>query len=86
MKTGELFRKTLLAQAIVLSAANVHAQQIEEVVVTATKRVESLQDVPVSVSAISGNELGQLGLRDTTQIAAQVPNMQISTPWVTACR
>jgi iron complex outermembrane receptor protein len=80
MKTGELFKKTLLAQAVVLCATNVHAQQIEEVVVTATKRAESLQDVPVSVSAISGNELGQLGLRDTTQIAAQVPNMQISTP------
>ena len=80
MKTGELFKKTLLAQAVVLCTTNVHAQQIEEVVVTATKRAESLQDIPVSVSAISGNELGQLGLRDTTQIAAQVPNMQISTP------
>ncbi len=58
MKHRELFKKALLAQAVVLSAANVHAQQIEEVVVTAQKRTESLQDVPVSVSAISGNELG----------------------------
>ena len=80
MKIGKLFKKTLLAQAIVLSAANVHAQQIEEVVVTAQKRTESLQDVPVSVSVIGGDDLGQLRLRDTTEIAAQVPNMQISTP------
>jgi iron complex outermembrane receptor protein len=80
MRPGDLLRKTLLAQAVLLCTTQLHAQQIEEVVVTATKRAESLQDVPVSVSAISGNELGQLGLRDTTQIAAQVPNMQISTP------
>jgi iron complex outermembrane receptor protein len=80
MKYQGIFKKTLLAQAVVLATVNVQAQQIEEVIVTATKRAESLQDVPVSVSAISGNELGQLGLRDTTQIAAQVPNMQISTP------
>jgi iron complex outermembrane receptor protein len=53
---------------------------LEEVVVTATKRAESLQDVPVSVSAIGSDELGQLKMRDTTEIAAQVPNMQIATP------
>ena len=53
---------------------------LEEVMVTAQKRQEGLQDVPISVSALTGDELGQLRIRDTTEIAAQIPNMQISTP------
>ena len=66
MNTGELFRKTLLARAIVLSAANVHAQQIEKVVVTATKRVESLQDVP-------SNNLPVQNKADKNMIALKAP-------------
>ena len=42
MRTGELFRKTLLVQAVLLGATQLHAQQIEEVVVTATRREASL--------------------------------------------
>jgi len=80
LKHKDLFKKTLLAQAVLYVAVTAQAQQIEEVMVTAQKRSESLQDVPVSVSAMGGDELGQLRLRDTTEIAAQIPNMQISTP------
>lgn len=78
------FSKNLMAQALLIASAGVvggtHAFEIEEVVVTAQKRAESLQDVPVSVSAMSADELEGLKLRDTTEIASQVPNMQISTP------
>ncbi len=51
---------------------------IEEVIVTAQKRSESLQDVPVSVSALSGSNLEELRLRDTTEIVAQIPNLQLN--------
>ena len=46
--------------ALVLGCASapLHAQQeIEEVIVTATKRAEDLQDIPINVQAISGDEL-----------------------------
>lgn len=53
---------------------------IEEIIVTSQKRPESMQDVPVAVSALGTEALEGLKLRDTTEIATQVPNMQISTP------
>jgi iron complex outermembrane receptor protein len=56
---------------------NVNAQALEEVVITAQKRTESLQDVPVSVSALSTADLEGLKLRDSGEIAAQIPNLQM---------
>ena len=53
-------------------------QEIEEVIVTAMKRAESIQDVPVSITALSSSELEGLKLRDTGEIAQQVPNLQTS--------
>ena len=50
---------------------------IEEVVVTARKREESLQNVPVAVSAFSGEQLAQQGVRTAADIARQVPSVQI---------
>ena len=41
-----------------------HAQSLEEVVVTATRQEESLQDVPVSVAAISRDTIGYMGVVD----------------------
>ncbi|RLA38330.1 MAG: TonB-dependent receptor, partial [Gammaproteobacteria bacterium] len=80
----EASNKTLIASALVLAAAGtvsaVQAVEIEEVLITAQKRTESLQDVPISVSALSSGDLEGLQLRTSSEIAAQVPNMQISTP------
>lgn len=82
MKAKIKFTKKIIMQTLVLAGVTegVQAFEIEEVVVTVQKRAESLQDVPVSVSAMSADELEGLKLRDTTEIASQVPNMQISTP------
>ena len=50
---GSQFRKKQLGLAVALAstAFTAHAQ-IEEVLVTATKRTESMQDIPVAVSAL----------------------------------
>lgn len=50
----------------------------ETIEVTATKRSESIQEVPVSVSALSGEQLDALGLSDTTEITQQIPNFQVN--------
>jgi iron complex outermembrane receptor protein len=51
---------------------------LEEVMVTAQKRTESMQDVPISVSALSSSDLEGLKLRGTEEIVSQVPNLQAS--------
>jgi iron complex outermembrane recepter protein len=48
-----------------------------DIVVTANKRSENLQKVPISVSAYSGEQLEALGITDTTQITQQIPNFQM---------
>ena len=51
--------------------------QLEEVVVTARKRAESLQDIPISVSAYSQKTLEEIGLESLTSISASTPNLQL---------
>ncbi|MBU3069504.1 TonB-dependent receptor [Aestuariicella sp. G3-2] len=66
----------LAASGMSLSAL---AQQftLEEVVVTAQKKSESLQDVPVSVTALGQDSLGNFKFRNTQEIASQAPNVQM---------
>lgn len=54
------------------------AQVLEEVIVTAQKRVESLQDVPISVRAISGNFLQDSGITNLERLSMALPNVDIS--------
>jgi iron complex outermembrane receptor protein len=51
------------------------AAEIEEIVVTARKREESLQETPVSVTAFSGEELQSRGLTDLAELGQFTPNM-----------
>jgi outer membrane receptor protein involved in Fe transport len=46
---------------------------LQEIVVTARKREESLQDVPLTVTAVSGAAIEQLGIRDSRDLALYVP-------------
>lgn len=68
----------VLAAGATAFGGNAFAQQIlEEIVVTATKRSESLQDVGVSVAAFSGEALERMGLKNSDEILLQVPNLEI---------
>jgi iron complex outermembrane receptor protein len=50
-----------------------------EVVVTARRRAESLQDVPIAVTAYSGDALERQGAVDITDISDTTPNVTIET-------
>ena len=64
------------ALAALALCAPVSAQLVlEEVIVTATKRSESLQSLPLSVSAISGDDLRDRGAVDFFDYAVAVPNL-----------
>jgi len=70
------FHKKQLGLAIALATTAVGAQaQIEEVLVTATKRTESMQDIPVAVSALGEEALDQLGISNFEDYLLQLPNV-----------
>ena len=50
------------------------SQGIEEVVVTATRRDENIQTIPVAVSAFTDEDIARLGVTETLDIAKVVPN------------
>jgi iron complex outermembrane recepter protein len=54
------------------------ADQLEEVVVTAQKRAESPQDVPLTIDTVSAEEMSRANVRDLFQIADYVPGMVFS--------
>lgn len=76
-------RRTLVSVAVAaaLSATPAFAQdqkpkrRIEEITVTATKVEESLQDVPIAVSALGGEELEQLGITNFSDYVMQLPSV-----------
>lgn len=50
------------------------AAVLEEVVVTAQKREQSLQDVPISLSVVGGTDIDDFALRDFSDLSTQIPN------------
>ena len=54
---------------------------IEEILVTAQKRAQSIQDVHISMNAFTQEDLDDLGWTDITQVANQSPNLDIKYVW-----
>ncbi len=55
------------------------AAQLEEVVVTAQKRSENLQNVPISVTAVSGDQITARQIYDPSQLQFVAPSLQIKS-------
>ncbi|MEQ8858892.1 MAG: TonB-dependent receptor [Pseudomonadales bacterium] len=77
--------RLLLAVSSVALAAEALPQErsagiIEEVIVTAQKREESLQETPVSVTAFTADAIQALGFRQSVDITAQTPNFSVGYP------
>lgn len=79
--------KSLLAAGVAaspmmaLAPAPVFAQDDaasrDEIVVSARRRDESLQDVPIAVTAVSGDQLEKVGAADITYLSQSVPNVTL---------
>ncbi len=64
-----------------VTADEVNAAGLAEVVVTAERKSEKLQDVPVAVTALSAEQLAERGVRQAGDITASVPNMLLNLPY-----
>jgi iron complex outermembrane receptor protein len=85
MRIGTNNKNLAIAVLVALPAQGALAQQspgddaaVEEIIVTATKREESIYDVPVSVSAFSEETIQRQGITDLTDIGKFVPNMTVT--------
>ena len=63
------------------AAGDSDSMMLEEIIVTAQKREQSLMDVPVAVSAITGESVNEYlsGAQDIRALAARVPGLNIET-------
>ncbi len=85
MKT---LRKFMIASGVALAlchsatspaqSAAAPEDQLGEIVVTAQKRAERIQDIPISVSAVSGDELERQGAADFKDVLLTIPGVSYS--------
>ncbi len=83
-KHRTVFKKAPLAlacAAATLLSGQVAAQDapvLEEIMVTASKRSESLQDVAMSITALGGEDLERMGATNLLDFAVRVPNLAMA--------
>ncbi len=75
----------LISSAALAQEANVSPEaastSVADIMVTARKRTERLQDVPISVNVTSGEELASQDVRNLEALSGAVPNLHIqATP------
>lgn len=81
MHKNTRFQVSALSAAIAstLTATPVVAQQpmLEEVVVTATRRAESIQDIPINITALGGDVIERERISNLADISKRVPGMTL---------
>mgnify|MGYP001597777071 CR=1 FL=1 len=78
MNRTHIYRSLVAALSLTGSSSMVYAQGLEEVIVTAQKREQGLQDVPISVQAFSATKITNLGAQDIADLGIFTPNVDIS--------
>ena len=59
-------------------AQAVAGNELEEVVVSATRRTENLQDVPIAITALTGSVLSELNVQTLEDFIRYLPNVSIA--------
>jgi len=86
--SSRLWKWFMCASLGLAAAATVEAQQVsatsadvDEIVVTAQRRAQSLSEVPLAITALDGDSLSKQGITNSAELASAVPNLQISSPY-----
>ncbi len=77
--TTQLVTVVLGALGALANVAQAQEQALEEITVTAQKREQSLQDVPMAVSALSGDALAQAGIQNVADLSRRVPALDVQS-------
>jgi len=68
------------AQTEQAAQPNKSTTEVEAIIVTAQRRSENIQNVPVSVQALSAKEIQALGIKQSTDIGQVTPNVTMALP------
>ena len=74
-----IHKTTMMLMAFVF-AGLVNAQVLEEIIVTAQKREQNIQDVGIAITAFSGEQMRQLGYTNAQQVTALAPGVHTVQP------
>lgn len=80
--TGLSLPNPAAAQAVSSEPEAQQTTTVGEIVVTARRRAENIQDVPISVTALTGETLANEGITDITGIQGKVPSLTITNAGV----
>jgi iron complex outermembrane receptor protein len=74
---------TFMAAAVLgtLPVTALADDELNEIVVTAQRQTERMQDVPIAITAISASDLTDRGVRQAGDIVSSVPNMLLNSPY-----
>ena len=81
---SHILNSTAMAMSFALCSTPVFAQDAQEeggldiIVVTAQKRAQGLSDVPISISAVSGEKIDAYGQTSLEEVSSAIPNLKIT--------
>ena len=70
-----IISKAIMMMPLIALSIQTQAAELEEIVVTAQKRSESLQEVPISIVAFSGEDIEKLNISNTIDLVKNIPGM-----------
>jgi outer membrane receptor protein involved in Fe transport len=84
MTPGSIFKHLSFSKILMIMASpaiifpiSIQAQQLEEIVVTAQRREQSIQEVPISLEAYTGDTLNKQGFRTMEDLSSFSPSVEI---------
>jgi outer membrane receptor protein involved in Fe transport len=78
-----LLKKLLWIGITLIFIIPVYAADLEEVIVTATKREEGLQDIPQSISVVTGIAISEMSIVDFSELSENIPGFIVGDGIVT---
>ncbi len=78
---GSILASPALAQIATAEVGAEHGFSSDDIIVTAQRREQSLMSVPVAITAITAENIANVGLSDSSQLGAVVPNLKISSSY-----
>ncbi len=77
IRSTKYVKQSILALAVASASFELHAQSLEEVVVTAQHREENLQDVPIAITAIGSEDIRTADVSDINSISLRTPGFSM---------